>query len=59
MFIFVFRPIVFAMGSDPSFEGNFVLATLADKNSDTQSSQRTSQASNIQAAPSSTIKRTM
>ena len=40
---FVFRPIIFCLDSDPSFEANFVLATLADVSTQVSCSQRSTQ----------------
>ena len=37
--IFSFRPIVFSMDGDPTYEADFVLATLVDHDSSIQSSQ--------------------
>ena len=42
---YIYRPIVFVMDADPSFEANFVLATLAGKDSNSQvsNSQKSTQ----------------
>ncbi len=50
-----FRPVVFTIDSDPSFEGNFVLATLADK---ADATQRGNTQSATQAATQPTTQRT-
>ena len=42
---YIYRPIVFVMDADPSFEANFVLATLVGKDSNSQvsNSQKSTQ----------------
>lgn len=48
----IFRPIVFSMDGDPTYEADFVLATLVDHESSTQSSQ-----TSVAAAASTSTKK--
>ena len=50
-----FRPIVFSMDGDSSYEGNFVLATLVDNESSAPSSQQS--CAEVEAAASKSTKK--
>lgn len=55
IFLF-FRPIVFSMDGDPTYEADFVLATLVDHDSSIQSSQASVTAAAASAQQPSTSK---